>query len=256
MRKLLGISLVAVLTVAPMLAMANPVAGSPTSYATQPTGSEKTAVMAGEPLYQLSQSTGNDTKVATAGYVKGAYNAAIKAVNTVADMKQDKIDDLATIRTGAGKGATAVQSVSMGSTNGTISVDGTDVAVKGLDAAAYKSVTGATNTTTYTGTGLTTQGYVDEKVASATSGMAKQTGVVETIKDATFSGSISNSSITATAAGSVSGSIVALTDWTDETKTTNASVTGSFSDATVTGTVSGTVNSTISNGSTLAYTES
>ena len=72
--------------------------------------------------------------MATAGYVKGAYNAAIKAINKVA--------------TTAGS---AVQSVTEGTTNGTIAVDGTDVAVHGLGSAAYEATTafeaaGAVNT--------------------------------------------------------------------------------------------------------------
>lgn len=55
--------------------------------------------------------------------------------------KQDVISDLATIRRGAALGATAVQNVTTGSTNGTISVDGSDVAVHGLGSAAYTAST-------------------------------------------------------------------------------------------------------------------
>ncbi len=40
-----------------------------------------------EPKYALAQSAGvTDSYTASAGYVKGAYNAALKAVNKVADM--------------------------------------------------------------------------------------------------------------------------------------------------------------------------
>ena len=70
----------------------------------------------------------------TATYTAGTVGAAIKG-------KQDTISDLATIRSGAAAGATAVQSVAQGSTNGTIAVDGTDVAVKGLGSAAYTAST-------------------------------------------------------------------------------------------------------------------
>lgn len=48
------------------------------------------------------------------------------------------------------------------------------------------TIQGATNTSTYSETGLTTQGYVDEKVATATTGMATQTGVVNTIASTTI----------------------------------------------------------------------
>ena len=69
-----------------------PVAGTPTSYSVQPTGDAKAAVLAGAPLYQLANSNvSTDGNAASAGYVKGAYNAAIKAVNKVADTKQDII---------------------------------------------------------------------------------------------------------------------------------------------------------------------
>ena len=51
--------------------------------------------------------------------------------------KQDAISDLSTIREGAALGATSVQSIIQGETNGTLNVDGTDVAVKGLGSAAY-----------------------------------------------------------------------------------------------------------------------
>ena len=43
------------------------------------------------PGYALVSAHTNDTNAASAGYVKGAYNAAIKAVNTVASLKQDTI---------------------------------------------------------------------------------------------------------------------------------------------------------------------
>ena len=39
-----------------------------------------------DPKYALMTHHDNDSNVASAGYVKGAYNAAMKAVNKVADM--------------------------------------------------------------------------------------------------------------------------------------------------------------------------
>lgn len=55
----------------------------------------------------------------------------------------DKIadGDKAKWDTAATKAGTAVQTVAAGATNGTVSVDGTDVAVKGLDTAAYAKAT-------------------------------------------------------------------------------------------------------------------
>ena len=185
MKKLLGISVIAMLAVAPAFADVVSTGTTPTTADPQPTGSAAEAVMAsGAPLYQLATSHANDAKAASAGYVKGAYNAAIKAVNKVADIKQDKIDSthklsvelvdgaltsaslsgyateayaqdgshltsgtvaktaLATgVQTSLDKADSAVQSVAEGSTNGTIAVDGTDVAVHGLGSAAYTAST-------------------------------------------------------------------------------------------------------------------
>ena len=74
----------------------------------------------------------NSTVPLTAG---GAYTAL--------GTKQDTIGDLATIRSGAAAGATALQKadITTGSANGTISVDGTNVSVKGLGTAAYANTT-------------------------------------------------------------------------------------------------------------------
>lgn len=80
MKKIFGISLLTVLAAMPMMANAEPVAGNP---AQMPEGQAATATIS--PKYGLAEVTGNENKVATAGYVKGAYNAAIKAVNRVYD---------------------------------------------------------------------------------------------------------------------------------------------------------------------------
>ena len=142
MKKLFGISLVAVFAAAPMMARATAVAGEPESLGSGATAEQQAAVIAdADPLWKLAEADStNDNNAASAGYVKGAYNAAIQAVNYVHDEvtgKQDTISDLATIRSGAAKGATSVQTVATGSTNGTVAVNGTDVAVKGLGSAAY-----------------------------------------------------------------------------------------------------------------------
>ncbi|MBR5355237.1 MAG: hypothetical protein IK122_03880, partial [Alphaproteobacteria bacterium] len=140
MKKLLGISLVAILTAAPMMAMAavgDTVAGDPGNTASG------AASATNPPKYALATETANDGKVATAGYVKGAYNAAIKAVNKLQDTKQDTISDLETIRSGATAGASALQAsdITEGTTDGTIKVKGTAVSVHGLGTAAYTAST-------------------------------------------------------------------------------------------------------------------
>lgn len=44
------------------------------------------------PGYSLKTGKTTDSNAASAGYVKGAYNATIKAVNMVADQKQNKLN--------------------------------------------------------------------------------------------------------------------------------------------------------------------
>ncbi len=81
MRKIFGISLIAVFAVMPMMANATAVAGDPGATVAL-ANAEKAE---NNPGYALAQADSQkDGKVATAGYVKGAYNAAIKAINTVA----------------------------------------------------------------------------------------------------------------------------------------------------------------------------
>ena len=350
MKKILGISLVAVLTAMPLIAGAAVDTADPG--ATNANAPEATAA----PKYSLVQANStNDGKFATAGYVKGAYNAAIKAVNktavdaknganltdgTVAETKlatevQTKLNAgasalqaadittgteqmangtisvdgtavavkglgtaaftdstayanttlsnvtagsvttglindgaVTTVKLGAdavtnakladdavqtenivdgnvtkaklaqgvqdslGLADSALQAadITTGATNGTIAVDGTDVSVYGLGDAAYSGVQGANNAATYTGTDLTTKGYVDEKVATTTAGMATEAGVVATVNAA---------SATYTPAGTISGTIPAMTDWESQTAAnidaTDLSFTGT--QATITPTV-------------------
>ena len=113
MKKLFGISLAAVLAVSPLMAGA-----------TDLTSDQLAKAVINNPA--------DSQTVATVSYVKGAYKELGDAVNT----KQDK---LSTEQLNAIEGA--VQSVVEGTTNGTIAVDGTDVAVHGLGSAAYTDST-------------------------------------------------------------------------------------------------------------------
>ncbi|MBO4480856.1 MAG: hypothetical protein J5742_04560 [Alphaproteobacteria bacterium] len=120
MKKLLNISVIAALAILPLAANADPVAGDPVH-------DDNGAVASAAPKYQLAEANSTvDGVVATAGYVKGAYNAAIKAINKVA--------------TTAGS-ALQKADITTGGANGTIAVGGTDVAVKGLGTAAYTAST-------------------------------------------------------------------------------------------------------------------
>ena len=112
MKKILGISLIAMLAALPTMANAadgEPVAGDPGQTAQSPI---EATYAAG---YTLAlQDAAKDSKMATAGYVKGAYNAAIKAINRVAADKQDVITDLATIKSNAAAGAGAAEKIGTG----------------------------------------------------------------------------------------------------------------------------------------------
>ena len=73
----------------------------------------------------------------------GANELATNAVTTVkiADGNVSKAKLAKDVQTSLGKADTAVQSVKTGTANGTVSVDETDVAVKGLGSAAYTAST-------------------------------------------------------------------------------------------------------------------
>lgn len=95
MNKLLGVSIAALLAVTPMLA--NAAGETPTAATTTGAGSE--------PYLGVAITDGEGAHVASTKYVKGAYNAAIGAVNAVSAAKQNKLMN------GSGEGAVAIDSV-------------------------------------------------------------------------------------------------------------------------------------------------
>ena len=169
MKKLLSISVIAALAALPMAA--NATVGDVVASSVEPAHADPATVATAAPGYALVTEGANDGNLATAGYVKGAYNASMKAINKVATTAGNAADkNLSNISTAgedvikglaaagaydntdseltattiqdaidevAGTAGSAVQSVVEGSTNGTVSVDGTDVAVHGLGTAAY-----------------------------------------------------------------------------------------------------------------------
>lgn len=146
MKKILNISVIAALAILPMAANAavgDIVAGAPDNIATvDPAQAANDVTATADPKYALAKEGANDGKVATAGYVKGAYNAAIKAINKVSETANSAVkgvqvngQDLSLTN---GK---ANVTVAEGATNGTVAVNGTDVAVHGLGSAAYTDST-------------------------------------------------------------------------------------------------------------------
>lgn len=94
---------------------------------------------------QVQLAVDSTTREISATIVAGSITATELASNAVTTAKiadgQVTLAKLATsVQTSLGKADSAVQSIATGSANGTIAVDGTDVAVAGLDSAAYASV--------------------------------------------------------------------------------------------------------------------
>ena len=94
MKKLLNISVIAALAILPMAANADPAsdvtAKDPGATINQTTSEGQAAAASATatyaPKYSLAAAGANDDNhLATAGYVKGAYNAAIKAINRVSE---------------------------------------------------------------------------------------------------------------------------------------------------------------------------
>ena len=108
------------------------------------------------------------------------YNTKVGQLESAIAGKQETISDLATIRSGAAAGATAVQSVTTGTNNGTILVDGESVSVKGLGSAAY------TNSDTYAAKSYearvaTAEGDITalkNRMVNSINGVSDQTAVV------------------------------------------------------------------------------
>ena len=279
MKKLVGISLIAMLSVSPIMAFAEAVstgtgdAYTPASYVpanAQDTGASVTATTT--PKFDLAQSAESDVNAASAGYVKGAYNAAIKAVNKVHEEAAAAQETATAISNAAIKGVqvngTALTKDTNGvvnvkveesANNGKIKVNGTDVAVHGLGSAAYTASTAYATSSQGTKADNAVQGVkvngtalaedsnhdVNITIASGTANgtikvngtdvavtgvltqhqsltdYAKKTGVEATIKNTT----LTQGSVTQGLTGSVSGttSTVAkiMTVWGDDETHTN-----------------------------------
>lgn len=270
MKKLLNISVIAALAILPMAA--NAATGEVVSVA-DPAHSEASGITAStSPKYALAVEAETDsTNVATASYVKGAYNQAMKAINKVSETASNAADkdlsNLSATGTGvittaitnnaagatysnttsgltattlqgaidevAGTAGSAVQSVTEGSTDGTIAVDGTDVAVHGLGSAAFADTTafdaagdaaavktaiegklddGATGYDIDAKT-LKVQG-ADVLTGASLTDYAKKTGVTQTITNST-----------------IAGTVPTVTVWGAET-TSTAQITASITGAT------------------------
>lgn len=219
MKKIFGISLIAVFAVTPLMANADIVAGDPGATVTD------AAVAGASPKYGLAAAEAGDDNAASAGYVKGAYNATIKAINRLAQDtttalagKQATIADLETIKAGAAAGATALQNNSE------------------LDGANLKS--GSVAASALSPTVQAALANADNALQEADmADYAKKAGTVATINKATASGSVS-STVEGTASGDTSGTVKIMRQW-GSTDAEDLTITTSFSGATVSGSATG-----------------
>jgi hypothetical protein len=163
------------------------------------------------------QLTVSDTNVISADLVSGSISSGYLASNAVTTAKiagsavtTAKLDS--TLQTAIIKAGTAVQSVTTGTTNGTIAVDGTNVSVKGLGSAAY------TASTAYdaAGTAATKIAALDATVSqtSASSNGYVAASVVETDGKLT-SVSVTVDSTKYDASGAASSALTSAKAYTD-----------------------------------------
>ena len=273
MKKILNISVIAALAILPMAANAAPVAGDPTALGDNPPGGQTAQnVTAGTaPKYQLAEANeAVDGVVATAGYVKGAYNAAIKAINKVSDTANSAVkgvqvngEDLSLT------GGIANVTITEGTADGTVKVNGTDINVHGLGTAAYTNSNAYDAAGTAAGVQTAIEGKLDDgangydidaktlKVAgqdvltnAALTDYATKTGVTTTVTNA-FTGAtatLTNSNVTKSAVeGTATISVV------DTWGATAPAATGVSVDLTNTSVVQGLTGTATVTAGTIAY---
>ena len=225
MKKIFGISLIAVLSVSPLLAHAEDTAPSTTLNATTANAlpaNGTNVIIAGEPYYAGKTITDADrASAASAAYVKGAYNDAIAAVNKI----HVEASGLAAQITSALAG---FSNVSLSNINATgqanISAKGTvDLTKNNYDANTVgKAIVDINNNVNNLGNTYATKTQVTANIDAAT---ASKTGVSLAV-----SGNVS---------GTANGYVPVMVNWGDSTaNTTTVALSG------------GTMSGTISNGAT------
>ena len=220
MKKVLGISLVAVLAVSPMMARASSVASI------EETGSALT----------------------TQKYVKGAYNALGTVINTKAD--QSVLESEVSARSEAD----GILQSAINTLNGGKSVTGSveqkiDSAISevnsttaGLDG-RVSTAEGKLTTLTGNGAGSVAKAEADAKayadgLVTGLGAVATQGGVDNAIDKAAYTTQLKSSTVTGTVSVPTSGTVAIVTDWENETADT-ATVTFTIGSADLTnGTVS------------------
>ena len=161
MKKILGVSFAAILAVSPMLAKADPV------YTSAPTAGTPQATVNQGPTYQLVDETAT-ANVASTSYVKGAYNAAIKAVNAENARATGVEGNLESLNTGITDKSSLVGAINSVYTAATTE-DGVQAVATGTTDAGSISVTDAEgNTTDVVIKDITTSNIEDNSIRTST----------------------------------------------------------------------------------------
>ena len=197
MKKIFGISLIGMLAAMPMFANAAVTDGDPG--ATTP-GAEAAQ---SAPKYALALAdSAVDGNVVTAGYVKGAYNAAIKGVNYV----QNEIDSANSALTSANSALSALQSELTADYATQTGVVATVKSATTSGTFSSAAVSGTFNSATITGSvSGTATGVIPAMTTWGSSAVGTAT-TSATISSATVSGNASGS-MTGTANGTTSGTV-------------------------------------------------
>ncbi len=182
MKKLLNISVIAALAVLPLTANAAVTDADPgDTNASAP-------VAANAPKYSLAAAESNDGNIATAGYVKGAYNAAIKAINKVSETASNAL---------TADGTATLTNKAIDADDNTI----TDLGTNNFKTGVIVTEVGATGADT----ALPTEQAVREAITTATTGMVTTDGT-QTLTNKTISGgTVSGATISG---GTVSGATI------------------------------------------------
>ncbi len=190
MKRLLTVSFITILAVLPMVASAEVFSVA------DPTTDANAAVAETNPKWALAEAGDNDDNLATAGYVKGAYNQTMKAINKVATTVGNAADkDLSNLSaTGTGVITTAITNNAAGATYSNTTSGLTATTIQGaIDEVEERvdSVEDTIGNTTLTTTAQTLTGAIEEVksnalTSSALTNYAKKTGVENTIETATI----------------------------------------------------------------------
>ena len=199
MKKILSVSIVALLAVSPMIAKAGAVDPQPVY---NPTAGSNNSTSVVAPYASETINTEDRTGVASAAYVKGAYNAAIRAINKVAEKAADGQNAeqvaaavIAGINDADGNGLQDDGNghLSVKNADGTISVTSSGVAVGTITTSNLTGSLATSETTNAVNNKLATQGYVDDVATTAGSAVSAAAAAQSTANAAASAASAAQS---------------------------------------------------------------